>query len=141
MIEGKRNNRALVRAASRDQSLPNSISWVQVHLTNVDGTDAAEGLYYIRFGSDWFPQKAIAETGISEIPLQILNADGLIVQRGMRLGVGGDSLEPCKTDNTEVIQNEIPSVNAVAGAGMPEKSDDEPPATVLSPLNLSLIHI
>ena len=68
----------------------------QVHLTNLDGTDAAEGLYYIRFGSDWFPQEAIVEAGISEIPLQRLNADGLDVQRGMRLGVGGDRLEPCK---------------------------------------------
>ena len=32
------------------------------------------------------------------------------------------------------IQNEIPSVNAV-GDGGPEKSDDEPPTTVLSTLN------
>ena len=52
MIEGKRKNRVVVRAASHDQSLPNAISWVQVHLTNIDGTDAAEGLYYIRFGYD-----------------------------------------------------------------------------------------
>ena len=89
-----------------------------------------------RFGSDWFPQEAIVEAGISEIPLQRLNADGLIVQRGMRLGVGGDRLEPCKIDNVEIIQNEIPSVNAVAGNDSPEKSDDEPPTTVLSTLML-----
>ena len=53
----------------------------------------------------------------------------------MRLGVGGDRLEPCKIDSAEIIQNEIPSVNAVAGNGSPEKSDDEPPTTVLSTLN------
>ena len=94
MIERERKNRAVVRAASHNQSLPNAISWAQVHHTNIDGTDAAEGLYYIRFGSDWFPQEAIVEAGISEIPLQRLNADGLIVQRSMRLGVGGDRLEP-----------------------------------------------
>ena len=47
MIEGKRKNRVVVRAASHNQSLPNAISWVQVNLTNIDGTDAAEGLYYI----------------------------------------------------------------------------------------------
>ena len=59
----------------------------------------------IRFGSDWFPQEAIVEAGISEIPLQRLNADGLIVQRSMRLGVGGDRLEPCKIDNAEIIRS------------------------------------
>ena len=111
------------------------MSWVQVHLTNSDGTDEAEGLYYIRFGSDWFPQEAIIEAGISETPLQRLNADCRIVQRGMRLGVGRDRLEPCKLDKAEIIQNEIPSVNAVVGDGSPEKSDDEPPTTVLSSLN------
>ena len=127
----------MVRAARHNQSLPNAISWVQVHLTNIDGTDAAEGLYYIRFGfgSDWLPQEAIVEAGISEIPLQRLNTDGRIVQRGMRLGVGGDRLEPCKIDNAENIQNEIPSINAVVGDGSPEKSEDEPPTTVLSTLN------
>ena len=78
MIEGKRKNRIVVRAASHNQSLPNAISWVQVHLTNIDGTDAAERLYYIRFGSEWFPQEAIVEAGISEIPLQRLNADVLL---------------------------------------------------------------
>ena len=53
----------------------------------------------------------------------------------MRLGVGGDRLEPWKIDNAEIIQNEIPSVNAVAGNGSPEKWDDEPRTTVLSTLN------
>ena len=86
--------------------MPNAISWVQVHLTSIDGTDAAEGLYYIRFGPGWFPQEAIVEAGISEISLQRLNVHGLIVQRGMRLG-GGDRLEPCKIDNAEITQNKI----------------------------------
>ena len=80
------------------------MSWVQVHLKNNDGTDSAEGYYCTRFGSDWFSQEAIVEAGISEIPLQRLNADGLIVQRGMRLGVGGDRLEPCKIDNAEIFR-------------------------------------
>ena len=111
------------------------MSWVQVHLKNNDGTDSAEGFYCTRFGSDWFSQEAIVEAGISEIPLQRLNADGLIVQRGMRLSVGGDRLEPCKIDNAELIQNEIPSVNAVVKDACPEKSYDEPPTTVLSTSN------
>ena len=80
-------------------------------------------------------EEAIVEAGISEIPLQRLNADGLIVQRGMRFGGGGDRLEPCKIDNAEVFLNEIPSVNAVVGDGSPEISDDEPPALVLSTSN------
>ena len=76
----EKKNRVVVRAASHNQSLPNAISWVQVHLTNIDGTDAAEGLYYIRFGSDWFPLEAILDAGISEIPLQRLNADQQVVR-------------------------------------------------------------
>ena len=60
---------------------------------------------------------------------------GLIVQRGMRLGVGDDRLAPWKLDNAEIIQNEIPSVNAVVGDGSPENLDDKPPTTVLSTLN------
>ena len=74
------------------------------------------------------PARSHSRAGIPEIPLQRLNADGLIVQRGMRLGVG-DRLEPCKIDNAEIIQNEISSVNAVVGHGSPEKSDDEPTTT------------
>ena len=137
MIKGKRKNRVVVRAATHNQSLPNAISWVQVHLTHFDGTHAAEGLYYIRFGPGWFPQEAIVGAGISEIPLQRFNADGLVVQHGtgMRLGVGGDRLKPCKIDDAEIIQNEMPSVNAVAGNGNPAKSHDEPPTTVLSTLD------
>ena len=116
----KKKNRVVVRGTSHNQSLPNAISWVQVYLTNIDGTDAAEGLYYIRFGPDWFPQEAIVEVGISEIPLQRLNADGIVVERGMRLGVGGDRLEPSKIDNAEYFEIEKPSVNAVAADGSPE---------------------
>ena len=52
----------------------------------------------------------------------------------MRLGVSGDRLDPCKLDNADIIPNDIPSENAVAGEGNPEKSDGEPPAVVLSNL-------
>ena len=62
-------------------------------------------------------------------------ADGFIVQRGMRLGVGGDRLEPCKLDNAEIIPNEIPSANAVAGDGSPEHYNDKLPVASLSSLN------
>ena len=73
-------------------------------------------------------------TGVSEIILQRLNADGFTLQRGMRLGVGGDRLELCELDN-ERISSEKTSVNAEGGDGSPEKMDDEPPAAVLSSLN------
>ena len=79
MIKGKTKNRVVVRVASHNQCLPNAMSWVQVHVKNNDGTDSAEGFYCTCFGSDWFPQEAIVEAGISEISLQRLNADGLIV--------------------------------------------------------------
>ena len=39
------------------------------------------------------------------------------VQRGMRLGVGGDRLQPYKLNNAEIIPNGIPSANAVGGDG------------------------
>ena len=81
------------------------------------------------------PARSHSRAGIPEIPLQRLNADGLIVQRGMRLGVGGDRLEPFKIGNAEIIQNEMPGVNDVEGDGSPEKPDDEPPTTVLFTLN------
>ena len=132
MIEGKRKKRVVVRVASHNHCLPNAMSWLQVHLANTDGTDAAEGYYYISFGSDWFPQEAIVEAGTSEIPLQRLNADGFIPQR---LGVTADRLKPCKLDNAQILRNELSRVNAVVGDGSPEKSDEKPPATVLSSLN------
>ena len=53
----------------------------------------------------------------------------------MRLSLGGDRLEPSKLDIAEIIQNEVTSIYAVVGDGSPEKSDDEPPTTVLCSLN------
>ena len=44
-------------------------------------------------------------------------------------------MEPCKLDNADIIPNDVPSVNAVAGDGNPEIPDDDPPAVVLSNLN------
>ena len=54
MIEGKRKNCVVVRAASHNQSLPNGISWVQVRLTNIDGTDAAEGVPARSHSRRWY---------------------------------------------------------------------------------------
>ena len=53
----------------------------------------------------------------------------------MRLGVGGDRLVQ-NLDNAAIIPNDIPRVNEVVGSGdgNSEKSDDEPPAAVLSSL-------
>lgn len=105
------------------------MSWVKTSLNNVDGSSANQGQYYIRFGQNWFPQEAIVEAGVSEIPLQRLNSDSFYVQRGMRLGVGGERLEMCKMDNAEIIRNKQLSVNSVED-GNPEKSDNKPSATV-----------
>ncbi|MEP5240886.1 MAG: hypothetical protein ABJQ38_18205 [Flavobacteriaceae bacterium] len=96
-----------------------------------------KGQYYIRFGPNWFPQEAIVEAGVSEIPLQRLNSDGFYVQRGLRLGVGGERLEMCKLDSAEIIRSENLNANSVEGYGNLEKSNNEPPATVLSTLNQS----
>ena len=95
MMERKGKGRVIVRVASHNHKLPNAMSWLLVSLTNVDGTEAEKGTYYIRFGSEWFPQEAIVEAGLSEIPIRRVQGDGLLVQKGMRLGVGGDRLVPC----------------------------------------------
>ena len=101
----------------------------------MDGTDAAKGSYYVRFGPEWFPQEAIVEAVVSEIPLQRLNEDGLLVQTRMRLGVGGDRLQPCKLDDADIFPTELSGVHIIAGDGSPGKLDDKPPAAVLPNLN------
>ena len=76
MIEGKGADRVVVRVASHKHRFPDAMSWLKVRLTKMDGTDAAEESYYVRFGPEWFPQEAVVEAGVSEIPLQRLNEDG-----------------------------------------------------------------
>ena len=58
MIENNGKGRVIVRVASEKHKLPNDMSWLQVSLTNADGTKAEKGAYYIRFGPEWFPQEA-----------------------------------------------------------------------------------
>ena len=77
MIEEKSGSRVVVRVASSKCRLP--LSWVRLALTKTDGTAAPAGSYSIRFGEGWFPQEAIIEAGVSEIPLKRLNADGFLV--------------------------------------------------------------
>ena len=52
----------------------------------------------------------------------------------MRLGVGGERLEQCESDNAAIVPNEIPIVGNVDG--FTETSDNQPPAEVLSSLHL-----
>ena len=69
MIESKGADRVVVRVASHRHRLPDAMSWLKVRLTNMDGTDAAVGAYYVRVGPECFSQEAIVEAGVSEIPL------------------------------------------------------------------------
>ena len=138
MIEGKGTDRVIVRVASHRHRLQDTMSCLKVRLTKMDGTDAAKGSYYVRFGPERFPQEAILailESGVSEIPLQRLNEDGFLVQTGMRLRVGGDRLQPCKLDDADIVPTELSGVHIIAGDGSPGKLDDETPAVVLSNLN------
>lgn len=64
LIECKRSGRVVVRVASQSYRLPNAMSWLEVSLTNADGSPAIKGPYYIRFGSDWLPQEAVMEAGV-----------------------------------------------------------------------------
>ena len=136
MVEREGKGRVIVCVASHNHKLPNAMSWLLVSLTNADGTEAEKGAYYIRFGPEWFPQEAIVDSGISEIPIRRIK-DEFLVKKGMRLGVGGDRLVQCDLDNSAIIPNDIPGVNKVVGSGggNSERSADEPPATVLSGLS------
>ena len=135
MIEGKGTDRVLVCVASHRHRLPDAMSSLKVRLTKKDGTDAAKGSYYVRFGPEWFPQEAIVEAGVSEIPLPRLNEDSFLVQKGMRLGVGGDRLQPCELDDADIVPTDQSGVHIITGDGSPGISDGEPPAVVLSNLN------
>ena len=59
------------------------------------------------------------------------------MQKFVRLEAGGARLVPCNLDNAAINPNDIPRVNEVvdSGDGNPKKSDDEPPAAVLSSLS------
>ena len=92
MVEREGKGRVIVCVASHNHKLPNAMSWLLVRFTNADGTEAEKGAYYIRFGPGWFPQEAIVEAGISEIPIRRVKEDEILVQKGMQLGVGGDRL-------------------------------------------------
>ena len=79
MIEEKSGRRVVVRVASSKYQLPNAMSWARVALTKTHGTAAPASSYHIRFGEGWFPQEAIVEEGVSEIPLKRLNAESFLV--------------------------------------------------------------
>ena len=53
------------------------------------------------------------ESGISEIPIHRLNDGGFLVQKGMRVGRGGDRVEPCELDNAAIDPSDIPIVGNV----------------------------
>ena len=89
MIEEKSGSRVVVRVASSKYRLPNAMFWVRVALTKSDGTAAPAGSHHIRFDEGWFPQEAIVETGVSEIPLKRLNVESFLVHKHMNFRVGG----------------------------------------------------
>ena len=101
MLEGDSDSSVVVRVAGSKNRLPNAMSWVSVALTNADGTAAPTGSYYIRFSSEWFPQEAIVEAGVSQIPLQRLNSENFLIQKNMKLGEGGGKLTQCNLDSAE----------------------------------------
>ena len=51
------------------------------------------------------------------------------------MDVGGERLQRCKLDHAEIFPTELCGTNIVTREGSPEKSDDEPPAAVLSNLD------
>ena len=57
------------------------------------------------------------------------------MQTGMRLGVGGDRLQPCKLDDADIVPTELSGVHIITGDGSPGRSDDGPPSAVSSNLN------
>ena len=69
LIECKGNGRVVVRVASLSYRLPNGMSSLNISVISAVGSPAIRGQYYTRFGPYWFPQEAVVEAGVSEIPL------------------------------------------------------------------------
>ena len=68
LVEPSSSTAVIARFAGKRSRIPNAVSWVNINITNTDGTKAADGMYYIRFNKGWLPREAVAEAGTSEIP-------------------------------------------------------------------------
>jgi len=76
----------VVKSNGSRRWLPNAMSWVEVKLTNLDGSDAA--VCAIR--EKWFPQEALVENGTTEIPLRRVGDSPCLVKPNDILGFGGE---------------------------------------------------
>ena len=137
MVESAGGESVVARYAGTHRWLPNAISWVTVQLTTPAGTAVTEGTYYVRFREGWYPQEAIVEAGVTEIPMQRLNDDVFFVQSGMRLGEGGAPLRPFDLCDAEIASDDTCPVSAVSDNGDSANVTSTPPPEVIAGLDPS----
>ena len=117
--------------------LPAALSWVMVHLTNINGTAADDGLYYVRFVGGWSPMEFVVEAGVTSIPLQRTNDDAFRLQPGQKLGYGGTKLVPGVKEPVDEDQ-EGGLVGAVEETLEPRDRIKDPPEHVMAQLDPDL---
>lgn len=135
MVEQEGDGRVMVKCAGKKRWLPNTMSWIQVHLTNIDGSEAAEGVYNVRFSEGWFPREQLVEAGTSEIPMRRVGDTAFQLQRSMYLGEGGMPLEKCNLDNAQLFPNDEFKAHVVSESNPVSVPSDKPPNEVMTNLN------
>lgn len=112
----------------------NIVSYCPTHYTRGDGGD--RGSHYIRFREGWYPQEAVEEAGITQIPMQRLIDDILSVQPGIRrLRESSAPLQPFDLCDAELASDAPSSINAFVTNDDPANITSDPPQEVLADLD------
>lgn len=125
MVEGDGDGTVVVKFNGKRRWLPNEMSWVDVNLTNPDGSAAAKGTYRVQFSKNWYPSEALVKNGGTEIPLRRVGDSARLLKRGEIVGLGGEPLKEVSLDEFSLEQND---------EFITQLPDDEPPADVMSSL-------
>ena len=116
LVELCKGDTVVARFTGNPCRLPNAMSWVKIEITNTDGTQASDGMYYIRFHKGWLPWKAVVEAGASEIPLRHTGDQSYLLQPNMKLGVGGAPLVKIDLTKAKFLPTVSNTINAVEAA-------------------------
>ena len=103
MVDVEGDGKVTIESVGKRRWLPNAVSWVKVELKNEDGTEARQGTYRVEFGEKkWFPQEALVEAGVSEIPLRRVGDGAYQLKPNTTVGKGGEPLELVDLDDADI---------------------------------------
>lgn len=91
----------------------------------------------VNFGKEWFPHEALVDAGRSEIPMRRIRNNRYKISREEISGTGGMPMEEISMDDMKFVVKEEGGVHVVRSFIPDPKDDAEPPADVMSSLNLS----